>query len=484
MSEISKEQLVRDFSKALLQNQAALFVGAGVSAGAGFVDWRGLLRDIASDLNLQVDEEHDLISLAQYEFNRNQNRNRLNAKIIEEFKDRARTSDTHKWIARAPIDTVWTTNYDKLLETAFESISKTVDVKHSPRDLLHRRPYSDVTIFKMHGDIDDPGEAVLIKDDYERYEQKRPMYVSRLQGDLTWRHFLFLGFSFSDPNIDYIFSRLRLLLEENAKHQPPRYCILRRPQKPKNGATKSAKAQFDRDTRHLPHRIDDLARFNIDVVMIDEFREIPQILEQICRTVSASNVFISGSAHEYPLGRDRTEAFCRELGARLIKEGLNLVSGFGLGIAGACIIGAHEETRRLKQTRLGQRLRLFPFPQNVASDAEHKRWYSEIRQSLVKEAGVTIFVGGTKLNATSNTVVIADGILEEFRLAAAEGHVLIPVPCTGGAAEEIWKTNQKQVLASFSGKNVSNEFALLSNPATPNEKLVDAVATLIKKGKP
>jgi hypothetical protein len=87
----------------------------------------------------------------------------------------------------------------------------------------------------MHGDISAPDEAVLIKDDYERYEAKRGLFTTRLQGDLSWRHFLFLGFSFTDPNIDYIFSRLRCLLEENAKDQPPRYCILRRPKAPKRG---------------------------------------------------------------------------------------------------------------------------------------------------------------------------------------------------------------------------------------------------------
>jgi NAD-dependent SIR2 family protein deacetylase len=120
MAEITKEQLLRDFSKAIINDEAALFIGAGMSVGAGFVDWRGLLRGIAVDLKLNVDEEHDLIALAQYEYNRNNNRSRLNRKIVEEFRDRATLSDNHRWIARLPIDTIWTTNYDKLLEAAFD----------------------------------------------------------------------------------------------------------------------------------------------------------------------------------------------------------------------------------------------------------------------------------------------------------------------------------------------------------------------------
>jgi hypothetical protein len=74
-----------------------------------------------------VDEEDDLIALAQYEYNRNQNRGRLNKKIIEEFRDRAQISPSHRWMARLPIDTIWTTNYDRIIETAFEDAAKTVE---------------------------------------------------------------------------------------------------------------------------------------------------------------------------------------------------------------------------------------------------------------------------------------------------------------------------------------------------------------------
>jgi len=69
MSEISKDQFLNEYSRALVDGNAALFAGAGTSAGSGMVDWRGLLRDIAKGLGLDVDEESDLIGLAQYEHN-------------------------------------------------------------------------------------------------------------------------------------------------------------------------------------------------------------------------------------------------------------------------------------------------------------------------------------------------------------------------------------------------------------------------------
>ena len=46
---------------------------------------------------------------------------------------------------------------------------KIVDVKSAVAQLAVSRPGRDVTLFKMHGDVDRPDEAVATKDDYERY---------------------------------------------------------------------------------------------------------------------------------------------------------------------------------------------------------------------------------------------------------------------------------------------------------------------------
>ena len=40
-------------------------------------------------------------------------------------------------------------------------------------------------------------------------------FISALRGDLIEKTFLFLGFSFTEPSIDYIFSRVRVLYEND-----------------------------------------------------------------------------------------------------------------------------------------------------------------------------------------------------------------------------------------------------------------------------
>jgi len=43
---------------------AAVFAGAGLSMASGYVDWKGLLRNIIQGLGLDPNKEHDLVTLA------------------------------------------------------------------------------------------------------------------------------------------------------------------------------------------------------------------------------------------------------------------------------------------------------------------------------------------------------------------------------------------------------------------------------------
>ena len=56
MTSIPKAQFIREYSKSLVDGNAALFVGAGLSQAAGFVNWKELLREIAADLGLEVEQ--------------------------------------------------------------------------------------------------------------------------------------------------------------------------------------------------------------------------------------------------------------------------------------------------------------------------------------------------------------------------------------------------------------------------------------------
>ncbi len=68
----------------------------------------------------------------------------------------------------------------------------------------------DAVVYKMHGDVSQVHKAVITRDDYEKYELTHSLFTTALQGDSVSKTFLFIGFSFNDPNLNYILSRIRI----------------------------------------------------------------------------------------------------------------------------------------------------------------------------------------------------------------------------------------------------------------------------------
>ena len=156
---------INQYVKDIKGHSAAVFVGAGFSKSAGYVDWKNLLRKIAEELELDIEKEYDLISLAQYHYNANGNRNAISNIIIDEFSREKEIGKNHKILARLPILTYWTTNYDSFLEDALKEANRIVDVKHKCNQLAVTKPQRDAIVYKMHGDKESPDETILIKDD-------------------------------------------------------------------------------------------------------------------------------------------------------------------------------------------------------------------------------------------------------------------------------------------------------------------------------
>src|SRR5271155_4634798 len=94
--------LVDKYVQELREANAAVFVGAGLSKAAGYVDWVGLLAPIAKGLGLDANKEaSELVKVAQFHINVNSgNRNELNERLISEFSDLSEPTDNHKILAR------------------------------------------------------------------------------------------------------------------------------------------------------------------------------------------------------------------------------------------------------------------------------------------------------------------------------------------------------------------------------------------------
>ncbi|RRA98616.1 SIR2 family protein [Larkinella rosea] len=470
-----QESFIRDYLKLIINGEAAIFAGAGLSVGVGYVDWRGLLRDIATDIGLEIDKETDLISLAQFHVNEKGGRGKLNRKIIEEFTEETEVSENHRILARLPIRTFWTTNYDSLIEDALEETSKRVDVKHTVDQLPDTTYKRDAVVYKMHGDAKHPSKATITKDDYEKYHKNNEGFITTLSSDLVSKTFLFLGFSFTDPNLDYVLSRVRLVLGENAR---PHYCIIRRVSR-KDYPTD---ADFDYSKRRQQLLISDLRRFQIEAIMIEDYSEITNLLREIQNRFKRNTIFISGSAADYaPHSEDDSLDFIHSLSKKLVQEKYSVVNGFGLGVGDAIINGALEAIYSSPKKLNEEQLIMRPFPQKKTGIKELGELWQEYRERMISFAGIAVFIFGNKINKeTGKFESLATGVKKEFDIAIKQGVIPIPIGITGSMAAELWVEVEREFGQYYAGfENVKSSFLALNAPGKSLKQCIPLIVSII-----
>ncbi|MBW7973458.1 SIR2 family protein [Bradyrhizobium sp. BR 10289] len=96
----------------------------------------------------------------------------------------------------------YTTNFDDFLERSLRLHGRTVQVATSERDLNHS---GDTQVIKFHGDFNAPDEMVLSESHYERRMRLESAMDLKFRSDILGRAILFVGYSFRDPNIAYLF---------------------------------------------------------------------------------------------------------------------------------------------------------------------------------------------------------------------------------------------------------------------------------------
>lgn len=429
-------EFVETYIRAIKEDSAAIFAGAGLSVNAGYINWKELMRDIAEELGLDVDKESDLIEIAQFYRNSKSGRGGINQRLIDEFTKDVVTSENHKLLAKLPIKTYWTTNYDNLIEKALEQNGKIVDVKLASDTLSYAKKGRDAIVYKMHGDISLPNDAVLTKDDYESYNEKRQMFTTALQGDLVSKTFLFWGFSFDDPNLEYILSRIRILLGESRRDH---YCFFKTINKKDfiNDDGEENNEEYIYACTKQQLKIQDLKRYSIQALLVEDYNQITDIFKIIYLRLKEDNIFISGAANVYqPWEKAIAEIFIYELSKKIAENGVKVVSGFGVGIGSSVINGVLSYVYSTNGARMDDYLILKPFPQNIVDFEKRKELWYNYRKDMLSDVGIVIFMFGNKLE--NGAVIDSNGMLEEFKLAVENGSVIIPLGCTGYMSKVIW----------------------------------------------
>ncbi|MDD2497860.1 MAG: SIR2 family protein [Desulfitobacteriaceae bacterium] len=396
-------RLIKRFSESLFEKRGVLFVGAGISKPSCHIGWTDLLINKAKDIGLSINERDDLPQIAQFIINKSiSNRGPLIKEICRFFNNNFPLNPYHDAISLMNISTIWTTNYDTLLEKAFSIKHLDIEVKASNDSMSRSVLNHQIEIIKMHGcvKLSNSKDFVISKEDYEDYSIVKPAIVNRLRTDLMTKSFLFIGYSYRDPNLHNIMIEARRYTEKATQEH---YLLLEKIDERRNP---------EEHKRQL-FWCEDLKRFGIECVLINNETDLSPILYEISRKSRGNTVYCTGS-------HNKSSQLACDIGIKLAqKRDVILHSGQSAGIS-SNVVSAFTEECINQRIDIYKRLRTFPNPYSVNPDfsdnpnllTELKNWRSRL------------------LNATQVVIAFDGGMGTKAELEVARDLrcKIIPVP--------------------------------------------------------
>lgn len=149
------------------------FIGAGLSKAGGFPTWEDHLRTQGRTAGIDAAHIEEYLASGRYEdvlaeIEASRGREVFTQEIRDAFSRTGQITDATLLITELFPDTVITTNYDRLIEQAFDTgVSNAYQVING-LDAMADPAADRVTIVKLHGDIRAPGHCILSKKQYDR----------------------------------------------------------------------------------------------------------------------------------------------------------------------------------------------------------------------------------------------------------------------------------------------------------------------------
>ncbi len=209
-------------ARMLTPERTVLLFGAGATIPSGAPS----VAEIVKDLSAELREPNEGYSFSEYcsLFQLQRSRRELVTIVRNRLKNLRPTGGLQN-LPNNQWRSIFTTNYDDLIEKCYLKKGRAVKVFSSNFDFDGNTPPDAMPVFKLHGtvglDVVDGHNSrmVLTTEDNDLVEEYREKLYDRLKGDLVDSNLVIIGHSLSDPDIRYITQRALRLKKEAGSPQ-------------------------------------------------------------------------------------------------------------------------------------------------------------------------------------------------------------------------------------------------------------------------
>jgi hypothetical protein len=229
---------IRNIVKAKNNNKLIVFAGAGVSIDSKVPNWSQLVEQLRSEL----DNDQEGFSSVGDTYLNERGKKEYQEKIQEILSHgHTKANPIHEKVFELKPLHVVTTNYDTHFEQLIDTGRFQYSVVLKDSDLPYTKNSS--LLIKMHGDFDSRN-IIFTQHDYDNYSRLFPLVEGYVKGLFASKLVLFIGFSFTDPNLDQIVNSVKEILLDDA--QRPYLLFI-----PDTNTSAKAKQQLKRDKERL-----------------------------------------------------------------------------------------------------------------------------------------------------------------------------------------------------------------------------------------
>tara|TARA_R110000787_G_scaffold73201_4_gene163050 strand:+ start:1925 stop:3775 length:1851 start_codon:yes stop_codon:yes gene_type:complete len=270
--------------------QVVPFVGAGVSVAAGYPSWKDHLREQGRTAGMDPADIEKLLAEGRYEaVIENIENQRGRDVFVQEIRDvfsRAEPTPEVVWrITELFENTIITTNYDRLIEQAYASRKEHGAQIINGTSAGERAKPGHVTVYKLHGDVEQPRSCILGKIQYDQAYGNGALDMARqLPKLLAYQYknssLLFLGSSLNEDRTVRVFRQIKATLGDAAV--PQHFAIEQAPE----------------DEQALADRNSYLANLGITAIWFEKgcFESVESILQLVKNELGHQGAFAPAEA--------------------------------------------------------------------------------------------------------------------------------------------------------------------------------------------